>query len=816
PLFKTATEAFFDQNSWEREDGLRWAWIAARLNIPVPATGFLYLCRDGEWRSPGKTELLGDISPDLEEIVPKTWLESHALHEDYWTRVPAEYRTAWNNWISSQNSRLRGFIRLAQKDEWIDGRAKFEQECRRRGGHLPQHYPRKTDVFLFEDYDFSDDLWHHWEQTALSRPTLWSRILYYILKDWEVGKWEERILVKDVFQYSNNYDNRLDVGYLFSYWIIRLREKPCVLDEHGNPRLPHGVFRRNSNTEALRGTVTFLHPEFDAPKFDALFQALGIPNRPGDADVFVQRLRAWIQSSEPPIGEIGALYDRISLVLPNLAAEAREALIARFQNEPLLLGDDGAWHTSRDIYQRNPERLPGIITLHPDLPSDLSPFWNALGVPLEPSWTQILAWLRQLPKGKSLGTDTLSRLRQILKARPAQTWKDTAHWLNGAGEWVPVTELRYKATYKDLQRFFPKVRRQCADVSALAPEQSADIPLQNIEQVLEYRPEAPQGSRNQPTPAWMQTLARCLRRVVLQDADKEAQVRGHALRLEHTTLRRVKELASVPYLQHEPVGPPFPVPVLWYQKMLYSTTPSYEDLTREIQRVFPEESLKKAIHAMWKRQPDEIERYFQQEFTLRDADSLADTAAQEQALPTLATQPPKSKRIPLTQADGHVSVQGEEENPPSDSPAPESSQSPGSPESHLPDSGASSHTRREAWEIFWAREGFTQQEDSRWVNPLTGEWVQHQRKAAFRWTRYTSDGIPIAWYWDTESTLEKGIEMPFETWSRLQNTPERVVLVLWQGGEAEVLSGRDLQAQINREKIQVYPATYRLRLVKPD
>ena len=813
PLFHAAAKNFFQQNAWEQQDGLRWAWIAARMDIAVPKEGFRYLCRDGKWRSPESYEILGDISPELDEILPETWLEQHALHESYWTQVPSDYRDVWHAWIrDSRKSRLQQFVRVKSQDQWIYNRTKFEEICRQRGGHPAHHYPRVRQEFIIQDYVFAPELWKNWEESAAQKPTIWAQVLRYILSDWDDGNWEDRLYVQNTYQYSTRADNRLDTGQMLAQWIMRLREHPCVLDENGQPHLPHEVYRRNSNTEALRGTVAFLHPDMDKPEWDALYHALGVPDHPQNADIFVQRLQTWSGVSEFPIGEIGKLYDRIAGILPRLPEDARQELVQHFREEPLLLGDDQAWHRTKEIYQRNPDNLPGITTLHPGLPEGLSAFWSQIGINLEPTWTTVLDWLMSLPENKPLNKKTRSKLRKILKARPQQVWQDTQHWINGAGEWVSADQLQYAGTERDLSRLFPHIKRLCADAGSL--DDGFHLPFPSLTNMLEYRPLISTSGRNAASPPWLTALAEFLGRVVLENEETAKTAISQAKRLARTTLIPVPRLQVVAYLNGEAVGPEFNQTVLWHETHLYfEKEASYENLTGEVGRYFPG-PLQKAIHAMWHRSPREIQEYFEQEFgELREASFVgeedADLSLNDPSQPALQLQ---KKQIPLPEPSVNTpSPQNPHMEMPIPEPEPTEETSPKdtpSPAHHTSQTPASASNN---WDRFWMQQHFVPH-NGVWVNPQTNERLERLRGHPMQWARHSA-GKTTWYYAPRNGSFRQGVEILAETWHFIQSNPEQTCLVLWDADQATVLTGTDILHKVKSEEIQMFPALYRLRLV---
>uniref|UniRef100_UPI002ACEDB92 sacsin N-terminal ATP-binding-like domain-containing protein n=1 Tax=Anaerolinea sp. TaxID=1872519 RepID=UPI002ACEDB92 len=141
-LFQKAVSAFFDQDSWEEEDAIRWAWIAARLNLSLAECNFRYLCQDGGWRNPKQEYIFAELTPELESVLPPEMHRKNVLHDRYHQDLPKEYKKPWRDWLANfpKNS-LRGFVsvELRRSEKWQTEK-EFEEVVSTRGGHKPERY----------------------------------------------------------------------------------------------------------------------------------------------------------------------------------------------------------------------------------------------------------------------------------------------------------------------------------------------------------------------------------------------------------------------------------------------------------------------------------------------------------------------------------------------------------------------------------------------------------------------------------------------------------------------------------------------------
>lgn len=792
-LFQKAVSAFFDRASWDEGEAIRWAWIAARLNLSISGCTFRYLCQDGEWRDPKQCALFGLPTPALESLLPPEMLAQHTLHNRYHQNLPQAYKKAWKKWLADLHKNgLRWFISVRTIEKKIWSQQEFEAFCKDRGGQIPQRYPLWHDTFIIKDFDFPDELLQHWRTQEAQDEAIWVKVLACILDDWDVGDWEQSLHIPQVYQYSERSQNRIEVGKPLAKWIFDLRQKPCVRDEHNQLRFPYEVYRQNDHTRPLKGILSFLHRDFDRPGRDTLYQALGVPGRPQDAQILMDRLRALSQSSTPHkvrtlVDEISRLLSTLSQIWNTLDPGELERIRDTFQQEPLLLAQDGTWHTTEDIFQDNPKDLPGVAVLHPALTS-LKEWWNILAIPQEPTLDHILKWLRQLPLGQPVESHTLARVKSILKKYPHQVWDDVQCWLNGRGAWVKTNALSYWAKQEELSLLFEDVREQCADVSMFSFEPKDEIPLLPIEYALEWRLEEDAPLFHpKPVSDWLKVLGQCLQRVRLPEASQQARVVEQAIRLENTHLAEIKDkpLRAIPYLQGHPAGPMANKTALWAGQTLYIQGATYEAITREVARFFPEPRLQRAIHATWMRSEDQIMTYFREEFGSDFCDHPISAS-----IPSDEAHPPSLQEIPLplpSAEDSSLESTDKITPPPKRAP------------------------RRHPWDALWKELGFEPAGINKWKNHQ-GETITNSLSNIFHYSKLDPEGNTVEFFFGTEIRSGGEISLPAEVWNMLQSNPDKVTLVIWRHEKATLYPGTRLMEEIQNQSVTLYAESYRLKL----
>uniref|UniRef100_UPI002ACD3292 hypothetical protein n=1 Tax=Anaerolinea sp. TaxID=1872519 RepID=UPI002ACD3292 len=647
-----------------------------------------------------------------------------------------------------------------------------------------ERYPRAYLYFIFEDFDFPQPFLRFWKSQEVVDKDLWAKILKCILDDWEVGHWEQSLYISNIYQRSERPSNRLEVGKPLAKWIFDLRQKRCVRDEHGRLRYPYEVYRKNDHTRPLKGILTFLHRDFDRPGRDALYRALGVPERPQDVQIFLERLRALSriqpsQQDETYIKGVVGLFSSLAQIWDSLEVSQQEQARQTFREEALLLAEDGTWHTAEDIFQKNPRDLPGVAVLHPALLS-LDKWQKILSIPPEPTLEHILDWLRRLPRGEPLAEETLKRVKKILRKYPHQVWEDVQGWLNGRGEWVETSMLVYWGMPQDWEYLHEHLRGQCADASMISHDLQDAIPLPALHRALDWRLDRKTLLQHpQPIPEWLKMLARCLQRVRLTEASQQALVAEQAQRLAGTHIIDVKrgELWAVPYLEGVPAGPAVQKNVVWTQQMLVVKRSTYEEITGEVSRFFPDDRLRKAIHAMWARPVEQIEMYFKEQF----AQDFLENPAQVPEQPRSPVPDPESVTLPRSKAVATAAVT------------------------------ATSVSRRDRWGVLWEEKGFTQVNLFEWNNP-DGEMILRETLGVFPYCRYSPDGDLLESYFGTEIHANQEVSLPAEVWNVLQSNPERVTLVLWENHKATLYPGARLWEEVQSDRVKLYPETYRLKL----
>ncbi|HET6443705.1 MAG TPA: hypothetical protein VFI27_03915, partial [candidate division Zixibacteria bacterium] len=295
-------------------DGVVLAHLAARLGANVTPT-FRYRCMDGQWR-PVSDSLLSAPGPEIEMLLPNSFLLQHSIHSDYGSERFRNNWSYWHLWKKTPNSGLREFIlpQLVNKP-WVT-LSETEKLIIQRGGHLPTEYQLKSHNFTLEDFDYKDELWAHWELMEKDHPEIWAKLVMHVARDWKNG-WINTAEA-EVRQRGTTLEHPLDHGELAAAWIHRLRNMPCLPDVYGQLHLPSNLLRHTAETAPLERIEDFVHPDYDQPQHRYLLDLLGVSSSPANADGLVERIRSLAQASEPPLHALLNLYEGLDRILPRL------------------------------------------------------------------------------------------------------------------------------------------------------------------------------------------------------------------------------------------------------------------------------------------------------------------------------------------------------------------------------------------------------------------------------------------------------------------------------------------------------------------
>lgn len=809
PIIAQAAERVFACDDLE-EDGIKLAFIAARADVRIP-DHFQFLCDDGEWR-PVTDGLLADVDAAL-DYLPLDWVATRVLHTSYDRALEARDRPVWTRWVGSVNSRLRRFPLPEPAQSRLWRRKHVEKFAVSRGGQAPQSYKLKSDNFQLQDYDFPVGLWSHWETKSRDEPLVWPDVVMGISRDLS-EEWRQRSSAS-IKQLGTEHSYPVNHGRLAAAWLYRLQYLACLPDQYGQLHLPAELYRTTAETAHLHDIEPFLRLEYDQPDFHDFLDLLGVRSKPEGVDRIVERIRALSTSDSPPLDALHALYRALDRSLHHLSTEAVQQVRRAFEAEKLIISVEHTWHSSNMIFQRN-EGIPGVpVILHNLVPLQL---WDRLGVPPIPTIDLMIAWLEGLSTNLRLSEREVERLSSVLARAPQRVWEELGLWLDRDSRWTSVDNLRWKtADGSATDGLFLAVRQATADLSMLPPELVDQPPFHQLTSLaddLQHCLVDSVTSGPAYEPPWLGPLAASLCRIRRldtsspdEDPDLIADVRRQAARLRDTKVQAVGALRVVPYLDGQPAGQSRSPQVLWHDQCLYVRQDGprvYRRLVDEIAAPFAHRDLKRAISDCVERDPEWITLYFEEQFDL-------DPHAQWE---TVRPQPPQQEMATDFGSDLPGVGPGGLVDGPDDDPIiiivrPDVPGSPPDPPPHP------RPTPEERFARLLAGKGFHYDEMTREFHDDAGNFVRRE-SGMFHWVQVDAQGETICYYWIGTRSLRDGVELPYELWEMLKQTPEQVAVVLpLIDGRLREYAGSKLLDWVNTNKLELFPARYRLRMTSP-
>lgn len=798
------------------QDGLEIARIIARLNIEPPQD-FKFLCADGQWRSVRETVLSMD-EMELERLLLPSY-RKWAISDQYEQGLSGTDLTTWLNWKNSIKSCLHRFITPFQKlVEGIKRQEDFRIFCKKRGSQFLGSFPVQNPVFEVEDWDFPDDLWQHWETVSQTQPQVWSDILRLIAEDWENG-WSKYTKISAYqWGWSNRHD--LDVRNVMPGWVIKLRQLPCLPDAYSNFHHPAELYVRNQYTAPLENVERFVHPDFDNETFLPLLRLLGVRERPEDVGKLIQRLRALSESPQPPLPEVIRIYDALERVLSYLSKGQLESIQKTFAEQKLILGENRHWYSSCEIYQENPQKIPGLQIILPDVAS--KSLWDRLNVVKQPTAQDALKWLMSLSLRVSLTEEDAKRVAAIQRRYPEQVYFDCKRWLNLKRELCSVVEMEWIAEDLDQGRnLFDWALRKTADFSMISnPAQFLEqTGLKRLANVLQYKIHEYRNPHYVPNPEWIPALAKNLLRI---QSPKQSSVsnsggmldfdnlRQQAQRLSETRLLRVQPLQATPYIEGQQAGYPMESKVLWHQLfflVLDSPENHINDMVSAVTLPFKDALIQKAIEYSIDRDAAWIDNYFSTYFVLsenpQEAASFLENADRpekdegtEVPRSDFVTKPIESTRTGFEdesfEKEAEDDLQSSQQTPTQRQPKP-----PMKPE--------------EKFSLFIHQEGFHWQKHKKTFTRLDGHEI-YKEQGVFPFVEYDPQGFAVRRFRLLEGDLKKGVVIPAEVIELMRSSQaDEYLLVVQQENDFVLYNWAHLSLLLSQNQLILQPAAYRLK-----
>lgn len=838
-VIDTVAASFFTEKTVTLVDAIRLAQIAAKLGASI-GDNFRYACQDRHLRSIGKT-ILYDRDGSLSILLPDEWAEKHLLHREYTKTFQSCSKEEWDGWIGSGRSGLAGFVPLKETYRPFWRRKDIDAELMRRGykGRFEPRYSSPS--FRVNDWDFSDEIWDHWELLADDVPGIWAQIAERVLLT--PNQWSSQLSAAVSEEASNGHSRRLVRDGLTPSWLMKLREKPCLRDTNNTYRRPDELLMRTPQTEALRDIEPFVHGLLDSEATRSILKLLGVSDQPTGPEKLLARIQALSKSEAAPAHEIEKWYRRLDQLIDGCSTETFLSIKTAFEEERLILSESGIWETTHGVFLfAGEEDIPDVPLIRPAV-RDLT-LWRKIGVGDRPTAELAIQWLQELPTGTTLSADDTRRVKSLLTRYPTRIWSECGHWLSLAGEWSPVENFSYAMSMQSLTHWshlHQWVKQKTADLRNLLAETAASEPFSLLAPLAEHIQERFQQRQLEDgwreDRLWLQELGRQIRRIRLDDVDEEARVRALGTLLSHTQWLTSHNIEIIPYIEGKPAGTPRRAEVLWLERTVYAEDRPLAKLAKavaqELGKVFRRAEIGDAIKLCFDRDSEFVISYMEENFDLAPESEIGE-AIEKHGDSESAESTDAGEEESASDFGDEASGSGEEAAEPSDelaliddSPEDESADDEPSDEKVEGDDEADSdevadHLEPVAprkprpvkpliMERFALAQGFKKDNDFYYYNDQ-GSVIGKANGSLFPWELRTSSGDVVKRYWPKEHCLEREpLQLEAEIWGVLEQHPDSYVLILTDAdGEPIEVTGKLLTELRERGVLALHPSTYRL------
>ena len=445
-----------------------------------------------------------------------------------------------------------------------------------------------------------------------------------------------------------------------------------------------------------------------------------------------------------------------------------------------------------------------------------------------------IAWLNDLPVGRTLEQDETKRVRSLLSAHPLRIWNECGHWLNLAGEWVAVDSLcRTHATQRGFhwQHLHRWVMQETADLQALPTEMVGNPPfslLPALASQVEDRLDRYFGpTAGRETKEWLTVVGRELSRAEFDTDDETRRIRTAGRRLARTRLCYAPCLEIVPYLDGIPAGTSRRADAVWLDEILYvEYLPAAKQARRipeEIGKAFGRPDIEAALHYSFERSEKDVRDYMTENFNLSAAVGGEDEVDRIEATQRVDN---PDNRPAVEDGESHDADGGSVDD------NRESSDRSGSNDAEDVDGhqaadrwktgagagqeqqSAAASVRRfrvDIMERYARSQGFRKESDRRFSH-RDGSWIARANGTRFPWERYGADGELVRYYLPREHCLEREpLQIEADIWRLIETKPEFYALILTDiQGDPTEMTGSCLKAMQAERQVVLYPATYRL------
>ena len=814
---------------------IRMAHISAALGAEVPDS-FCFITCNGDMHRPDES-IVVDFNADLDMFVENDWYQKHVLHPGYSVASASCSAEDWEQWLTSDRSRISTFVPIVQKNEELWRKANLISSLRDRGYLADPAYRFVTEHFIMEDWNFDQTIWKFWLTHFSGDGKEWAHILSRIIRQ-PSSRWHKTLSAKVVQIAKNGNSSTITSEPLTPAWITMFRGMPCLEDTWGNPHQPAELLRRTPETEPLLDLEPFVKADLDNEASRPLLIALGVRDTPTNTDGLMDRIRGWARMESPSLAEVIKWYQRLDQIAQRCNSSELAAITKVFENEKVILTTTGWAQLSEVFLTSDEDDAPGAATIHPAL-HHLS-LWQRIGVAPKPNAELALKWLKSLPSSYAPSSDESKRIVTLLSRYPERIWSECLHWLDLEGKWTPVADLKYTRTMKSLVSYshlFSPIRRQTANLQMLSEEQCLSASFSNLirlTDVIEERLQENKSNLSKPLQKqWLTALGKGLERLVLSNKDTEKRTRQLGTRLAATVLQFTPALETIPYIAGVPAGTPRKIDATWKDRTLFVAQQSSAKLARvipkELGRFFEDTEIDNAIMLCYERPLDFVNEYLEENFTLADFDAAAiinttpESSASESVKPETQAESPSATEPVLETTENTIAQIDEtvigdsvdSDTPVGETPADEAGQDENEPAGDEDVEKSPKKPPKPAQpkliERFALARGFSKDGENRYYHP-DGNWLEHGKDGSSYWELYSKDGEIQQYYWLKDHCLEKDpLQIGADIWALCQQFPDLYSLVLVDSGDAPVItSGSGLQNMCEKGELELCPATYRL------
>jgi hypothetical protein len=825
---------FFGEDEVTIPDCVQLAQIAAKLGATIRES-FRYVTEDKTLHSIEEI-ILFDDDGNLEQILPHDWSFNHLLHSDYSKDFKSCTRDEWNKWVEDRRAGINTFVPFVEKKVRIWGRKEIQHKINARGFEEIPSFPYVTVDFIFEDWDFVDTLWEHWQSLAESDDNFWGHLVERILVQSE-SFWLKAKGAKAFQIATTGTISGITPNTLLPAWILKLHELPCLPDTRGFYRKPSEIFRRTPETEPLLDVEPFIAHRYDIESNRDLLILLGVCDTPTGPDRLLDRLRALSKADNPPIHEVDKWYRRLDQILDSCSTEDLAKIKQVFNDEKIILTESGNWKKLSEVFLSSSEEdVPGVDFIRSSV-RDLI-IWTRIGVHERPTADLMIHWLNDLPVGERLSKDDLRRVRSIIPRHALRIWNECGHWLNLVGEWIPVENIEYSITMQTLipwKHLHEWVKQKTGDFQYLTVELIQDPPFSDISvlanQIEDRFHKNPSFISCPKRREWLNRFGEDVCRILLDNEDDTLHIRSLASELGETMWQKTPGLEIIPYIDGIPAGTPINVNVLWLDRILYFDDIPNAKLARQVPdtlgKKFNHPDITIAFNYCFGRTPEDVTEYLEENLSLLPRQVkpsvLADNITEESVISIEDTdeklqqndvslddyKPPQEvccdDTVVMTSS---LDDKNEGEFEITDVGKEETQETYDTVKKRKP----STPKKPGIMERFALSQGYHKDAENHFFHSNGSRILKSNNGNIFPWGKLSSTGEVLCEYWPKDHCLEREpLMLDAEVWSKIKKSPDTCAFVLSDlEGEPIELDGHQLDIMLKDEMVKLYPATYRI------